>query len=270
MPNTLTLDNWFGASFRVPEEEEGEQKQKRATSGGDSVSSSRRNSGLAPLPDVDLDEDEEDEVAGRQRWLLNGSVGSGSGMAADELRDVEEAAAAAGGGGGGGVFHPMHVRSTMLLPRGGRPFSMELATRQDKLITHDTSCNTVQYCRSGAERIIISHSLRVLLFGNVSRGFSPGWPGQAFSFSPSVRFGFRQSRGGPCGVLASVQAHLVRALCFGAAPLDDATRAVDPLAPTDAERAKALAAAITQILLRCSAGGEEGEGEDRKFHFKTA
>ncbi len=105
------------------------------------MSSSRRNSGLAPLPDVDLDEDEEDEVARRQRWLLNGSVGSGSGMAADELRDVEEAATAAGGGGG--VFHPMHVRSTMLLPRGGRPFSMELATRQDKLIAFDTSCYTV-------------------------------------------------------------------------------------------------------------------------------
>jgi len=61
---------------------------------------------------------------------------------------------------------------------GGKPFGLELAT-----------------------------SLRTLVFGAPSRGFTEGWIGQAFEFSnePALRFGLVQRRGGPCGVMACVQ-----------------------------------------------------------------
>ncbi len=217
-PNSLALDNWFGAPSRSRAEEEAARRSPECDSGR----SSRRNSGLAPLPDVDFDDDDEEDGYfghGRQR-----SVDPSTSV---ELRDVDEVEQSSSSSSS--AFYPSAVRSTMLLPRGGRPFSLELAT-----------------------------SLKVLLFGSAARSFSPGWMGQAFSFSPSVRFGFRQVRGGPCGVLAAVQAHLVRALCFGAAPVDDTTRAVDPLSPTDAERGRALAAALAQVLARCA----EGEGHE--------
>ena len=52
-----------------------------------------------------------------------------------------------------------------------------------------------------------------------------------------------------------MQAHLVQALAFGIRDVDDTAMAVNPLAPTDRERARALAAAIVAILSRCSRDG---------------
>ena len=114
-------------------------------------------------------------------------------------------------------------RSALLL-QGGSPFSLELAT-----------------------------ALKMILFGATNRSFPAGWMGQAFTFNDisSLRFGFVQEKGGPCGVLAAVQASLIQALLFGNR-LDDTTRAVNALSPTDKERNRALASALVAILDKCS------------------
>lgn len=97
----------------------------------------------------------------------------------------------------------------------------------------------------------IGTSLKMLLFGAVNRVFPAGWLGQSFHFAAAKpRFGFVQHRGGPCGVMAALQAHLIRELAFGMP-----TRAVNPLSPTDREREEALAAAVVAVLSRCSSGG---------------
>ena len=57
--------------------------------------------------------------------------------------------------------------------------------------------------------------LKLLMFGEPgeqNHQFSPGWIGQAFMFNThrDLSFGFVQHKGGPCGVLAAVQAHLIK------------------------------------------------------------
>jgi len=58
--------------------------------------------------------------------------------------------------------------------------------------------------------------LKQLLFGNANRDFPVGWKGQAFEFNdrPMLKFGLVQHRGGPCGILAAVQAFILRFLVF--------------------------------------------------------
>ena len=109
----------------------------------------------------------------------------------------------------------------------GKPFTLELAT-----------------------------NLKVLLFGASNKTFTPGWMGQSFNFRKmgQYTFGISQKRGGPCGILAAVQAYVLKALIFGT-ELDDTTRAVEPLVPNDYERNKALAVSLVSILDKCSPKG---------------
>ena len=60
-------------------------------------------------------------------------------------------------------------------------------------------------------------SLRTLLFGNLVTTFSDDWKIQNFGFCDyaKLKYGIVQKKGGPCGVLASVQAHLLLELIFG-------------------------------------------------------
>lgn len=193
MPNTLTLDNWFTAN----PDEEGE-----AVSPTESQSSSRRNSGLAPLPDLDDDEGYEEIHPGLR----------GRGDSVVELKDVDDQ-----------ELHQsmmsLKLKPFSMTNSKGKPFSLELAT-----------------------------SLRVLVFGATNRVFPSGWIGQSFAFchNPELRFGLIQNRGGPCGVLAAVQAHVIKAFAF-----DTTSRAVNPLVPTEKERTRALAVALVNILNRC-------------------
>ena len=62
----------------------------------------------------------------------------------------------------------------------------------------------------------LATELKQLLFGNANRDFPPGWKNQAFEFSDRdlIKFGLVQHRGGPCGVLAAVQAFIVKFLAF--------------------------------------------------------
>lgn len=58
--------------------------------------------------------------------------------------------------------------------------------------------------------------LKTLIFGNPKSSFNPEWRRQGFYFSthPDLEYGLMQEKGGPCGLLASVQAWILRYLLF--------------------------------------------------------
>ncbi|XP_059922548.1 probable ubiquitin carboxyl-terminal hydrolase MINDY-4 [Gadus macrocephalus] len=93
-------------------------------------------------------------------------------------------------------------------------------------------------------------ALKELLLGSGSRCFSPEWRNQGFGFSetPDLRYGIVQRKGGPCGVLASVQACLLQKLLF-----DDPNPAGEELGrlrPSDGVRRRCLVLAVSEVLWR--------------------
>lgn len=90
--------------------------------------------------------------------------------------------------------------------------------------------------------------LKTLIFGNGKTSFAPEWRKQAFSFCDlyGLEYGIVQLKGGPCGVLASVQGFVLKHLLFGVNKGDVKKK----LHPSSRERTKALASAISEILWR--------------------
>ncbi|XP_070566145.1 probable ubiquitin carboxyl-terminal hydrolase MINDY-4 isoform X2 [Ptychodera flava] len=90
--------------------------------------------------------------------------------------------------------------------------------------------------------------LKNLVFGSPSAVFNSEWRNQGFEFCDKQRleFGFVQHKGGPCGVLASVQACMLQHLLFG----KDKVASIVSLEPTMEERSQALGEAIADILWR--------------------
>lgn len=58
--------------------------------------------------------------------------------------------------------------------------------------------------------------MRNLLFGNLVQSFPEEWKNQGFTFCDlaKLKFGVVQKKGGPCGVMASVQAYILQELIF--------------------------------------------------------
>jgi hypothetical protein len=164
--------------------------------------SSRRNSLLAPLPDVEGMSDEDQFV----------------------LKDLDEGE------------RMSVVRGASQRP--GRP--MKLGISGGKPITQE-----------------IGTSLKSAVFGEPNQSFPAGWLGQSFHFNgdnASLKFGIVQEKGGPCGIMAAVQAHFIQTLVFGnrlggGVGCQPSAR---PLMPTEAERDDALALALVAILSRCA------------------
>ncbi|XP_073250378.1 probable ubiquitin carboxyl-terminal hydrolase MINDY-4 [Porites lutea] len=96
--------------------------------------------------------------------------------------------------------------------------------------------------------------LKNLIFGNAKSSFTPEWRNQSFSFCDLYRleYGIVQLKGGPCGVLAAVQAFVLKHLLFGGKKGDSKKK----LQPSSRERTKALTSAISEILWR--AGDSRG------------
>ncbi|XP_052245400.1 probable ubiquitin carboxyl-terminal hydrolase MINDY-4 isoform X2 [Dreissena polymorpha] len=97
-------------------------------------------------------------------------------------------------------------------------------------------------------------ALKQLVFGNPMASFNDEWKFQSFSFCdmPKLKYGIVQKKGGPCGVLASVQACVLQELLFG-------EKKIPPQRfnePTYEERTEALSAALAKVFWRC--------GEKRK------
>ncbi|XP_069815363.1 probable ubiquitin carboxyl-terminal hydrolase MINDY-4 [Dendropsophus ebraccatus] len=95
--------------------------------------------------------------------------------------------------------------------------------------------------------------LKKLLFGSALCCFSQEWKIQSFTFSniKGLKYGIVQKKGGPCGVLAAVQACVLRHLLFGKESENSR-----PLQPSDIVRTSCLCKALADVLWR---GGEGKE-----------
>ncbi|CAB4059475.1 MINDY3_4 [Lepeophtheirus salmonis] len=63
----------------------------------------------------------------------------------------------------------------------------------------------------------LARSLRHFLFKSTSCQFSSGWFNQGFEFNTpgtNLSFGLKQRKGGPCGIIATVQAYILKFLLF--------------------------------------------------------
>ena len=122
-----------------------------------------------------------------------------------------------------------------------------------------------------------ARDLKKLMFGGGGSSMFPqGWLGQAFVWNtkPGLSYGFVQTRGGPCGVMAAVQALTLKVLMFGSEELDiaavDKSLMVTGLPVTVRDRA--LAAAMTEVLVRAADTKEELKVviSGMKKHFTSA
>ncbi|XP_076860473.1 putative ubiquitin carboxyl-terminal hydrolase MINDY-4 isoform X1 [Brachyhypopomus gauderio] len=96
-------------------------------------------------------------------------------------------------------------------------------------------------------------ALKMLIFGSPTSCFSAEWKQQSFTFSgtPGLRYGIVQKKGGPCGVLAAVQAAVLQKLLFeGGSRGSEA----EQLQVSDAVRTRCLTDALTEILWRAGDG----------------
>lgn len=98
--------------------------------------------------------------------------------------------------------------------------------------------------------------LKAVLLGSSLNCFSIEWKNQGFMFSEThdLGYGIVQKKGGPCGVLASVQAFVLKKLLFE--NNDPNTTSLNKLRPSNTTKRKCLARAIAEILWRA---GEEKE-----------
>uniref|UniRef100_A0A8C3TJL7 Ubiquitin carboxyl-terminal hydrolase MINDY n=1 Tax=Catharus ustulatus TaxID=91951 RepID=A0A8C3TJL7_CATUS len=107
---------------------------------------------------------------------------------------------------------------------------------------------------SKAIDISLAKELKNLLFGSSLCCFSEEWKIQSFTFNniPQLKYGIVQKKGGPCGVLAAVQACVLQQLIFADSNRNKDTRC---LQPSEARRTQCLCLALADILWR--AGGHE-------------
>ncbi|XP_036435475.1 LOW QUALITY PROTEIN: probable ubiquitin carboxyl-terminal hydrolase MINDY-4 [Colossoma macropomum] len=95
----------------------------------------------------------------------------------------------------------------------------------------------------------LATALKEIIFGSPMMCFSEEWKRQSFTFSnaPALRYGIVQKKGGPCGVLAAVQATVLQKLLFERTSSDSSS---ERLRVSDAVRTKCLTEALAEILWR--------------------
>lgn len=91
-------------------------------------------------------------------------------------------------------------------------------------------------------------NLKTLIFGSATQCFNDEWRYQSLVFCdlPKLQYGIVQKKGGPCGVLAAIQACVLQELLFGDCKIP-LKRFGDP---THEERSEALATALAKIFWR--------------------
>ncbi|XP_074725660.1 putative ubiquitin carboxyl-terminal hydrolase MINDY-4 isoform X1 [Strix uralensis] len=137
---------------------------------------------------------------------------------------------------------------------------LELVDVEDEEATGEVSKNTdlstlyMLQVVSKAIDISLAKELKNLLFGSSLCCFSEEWKIQSFTFNniPQLKYGIVQKKGGPCGVLAAVQACVLQQLIFADSNRNKDTRC---LQPSEVHRTECLTMAIAGILWR--AGGNE-------------
>ncbi|XP_068175577.1 probable ubiquitin carboxyl-terminal hydrolase MINDY-4 isoform X2 [Antennarius striatus] len=97
-------------------------------------------------------------------------------------------------------------------------------------------------------------NLKSLLLGSSLSCFPVEWRNQGITFSetPDLRYGIVQKKGGPCGVLASIQAFVLKKLLFES--ITNSVTGLQRLRPSNTTRRKCLIGAVAEILWRA---GEE-------------
>ncbi|XP_040896466.1 probable ubiquitin carboxyl-terminal hydrolase MINDY-4 isoform X2 [Toxotes jaculatrix] len=139
-------------------------------------------------------------------------------------------------------------------------------------------------CRVSFQRTVTEHSyvgcpmdqhtamaLKVVLLGSSLNCFSVEWRSQGFTFSEThdLRYGIVQKKGGPCGVLASVQAFVLKKLLFE--NTESSNAGLQRLRPSSNTRRKCLVLAVAEILWRA---GEEKQAKiaiiSGRNHFTPA
>ncbi|XP_020494575.2 probable ubiquitin carboxyl-terminal hydrolase MINDY-4 [Labrus bergylta] len=135
----------------------------------------------------------------------------------------------------------------------------------------DDDDNTQELSKVSFQRAITEHSssscpmdqhtameLKVVLLGSSRNCFNVEWRNQGFTFSEThdLRYGIVQKKGGPCGVLASVQAFVLKKLLFENIKRSDAD--LQKLRPSNTTRRKCLVSAVAEILWRA---GEEKQAK---------
>ncbi|KAK2841463.1 hypothetical protein Q7C36_013042 [Tachysurus vachellii] len=92
-------------------------------------------------------------------------------------------------------------------------------------------------------------ALKEMIFGSPAACFSDEWRCQSFTFSsrPALRYGIVQKKGGPCGVLAAVQAAVLQNLLFEGISSDALSERL-----SDAVRTKCLTDTMAGILWRAA------------------
>uniref|UniRef100_A0A3Q2QDP4 Ubiquitin carboxyl-terminal hydrolase MINDY n=1 Tax=Fundulus heteroclitus TaxID=8078 RepID=A0A3Q2QDP4_FUNHE len=96
--------------------------------------------------------------------------------------------------------------------------------------------------------------LKTVLLGSSLSSFSAEWKNQGFTFSDThdLRYGIVQKKGGPCGVLASIQAFFLKKLLFEYT--DGSDSILQRLRPSSGDRRRCLVLALAEVLWRA---GEE-------------
>ncbi|XP_068242302.1 uncharacterized protein [Palaemon carinicauda] len=99
--------------------------------------------------------------------------------------------------------------------------------------------------------------LKTLLMGSPAQSLPNEWMIQNFkqNSNSNLSYGLIQKKGGPCGLLACVQAYMMKSLIFGSYITPDVSP-ISPLRPSNREWSWALATAITEILWKA--------GQDQK------
>ncbi|XP_050972935.1 LOW QUALITY PROTEIN: probable ubiquitin carboxyl-terminal hydrolase MINDY-4 [Labeo rohita] len=92
-------------------------------------------------------------------------------------------------------------------------------------------------------------ALKELIFGSSMACFTEEWKRQNFTFSdtPGLKYGIVQKKGGPCGVLAAVQACVLQKILFEESSDDSLD---ERLEVSDITRTKCLSQALADILWR--------------------
>ncbi|KAA0714281.1 putative ubiquitin carboxyl-terminal hydrolase MINDY-4 [Triplophysa tibetana] len=92
-------------------------------------------------------------------------------------------------------------------------------------------------------------ALKEILFGSPMACFTEEWKQQNFTFSdiPGLKYGIVQKKGGPCGILAAVQACVLQKLLFEESSND---ASYEKLQVSEIARTKCLSRALADILWR--------------------
>ncbi|XP_041791689.1 probable ubiquitin carboxyl-terminal hydrolase MINDY-4 isoform X2 [Chelmon rostratus] len=120
----------------------------------------------------------------------------------------------------------------------------------------------VSFQRTMAKHSYASHpmdqhtatELKAVLLGSTLNCFNVEWRNQGFTFSEThdLRYGIVQKKGGPCGVLASIQAFVLKKLLFE--NIKSSNTGLQRLRPSNTTRRECLVLAAAEILWRA---GEE-------------